>query len=95
MDRNTPPPVPRQRLTRVDIALLLGVVAFIAYAFYRVNDVLEYHWNWGRVFNYVVRFDEETSSWVPNILLEGLAMTLRLAIWGTVLATVVGVVMGY
>jgi len=76
--------------------VLFGLVAaLIVYAAYRVNDVLVYHWNWSRVFNFVVRVDEDTGSLVPNLLLQGLATTLRLAAWATVLATVIGLIMGY
>jgi polar amino acid transport system permease protein len=96
LDRNTPPPPPaKKQLNAVDY-LLYGLVAtFIFYAIYRVNDVLVYHWNWSRVFNFVIRFDEETQTWVTNLLLQGLATTLRLAVWSTIFATVVGIVMGY
>ena len=71
------------------------VIAVVGYAVWRVNDVLVYNWNWGRVFNFVVRFDDETGSWHTNLLLHGLFTTLRLAVWATVLATIIGVVVGY
>ncbi|MFK7855866.1 MAG: amino acid ABC transporter permease [Granulosicoccus sp.] len=82
-------------MTLVDLVLFGLVAAIILYAVYRVNDVLVYHWNWSRVFNFVVRVDDETGSWVPNLLLQGLATTLRLAAWATVLATIIGLIMGY
>lgn len=76
--------------------ILFGAVLLVvAYALYRVNDVLIYNWDWSRVLSFVMRFDEETGSWVANLLLEGLATTLRLAFWGTILATIIGVVMGF
>lgn len=96
MDRNTPPPpAAKPRLNTVDYLLYAVVAAFIFYAIYRVNDVLVYHWDWSRVFGFVIRFDEETQTWVSNLLLQGLATTLRLAVWATVFATLVGVIMGY
>jgi len=82
-------------LTIVDFVLFGLVALLILYTFYRVNDVLVYNWNWSRVFNFVVRVDEDTGSLVPNLLLHGLATTLRLALWATVLATIIGLVMGY
>ena len=76
--------------------MLFGVLALvILYAAYRVNDVLVYRWYWNRVLNFVVRYDEPSASWVTNLLLQGLATTLRLAFWGTILATIIGVVMGF
>jgi polar amino acid transport system permease protein len=57
--------------------------------------VLVYDWNWARVFVFLVKFDQESQSWVSNLLLQGLATTLRLAVWATLLATIFGIVFGY
>ena len=96
MDRDSPPPAPpKKSLTAVDYLLFGAVVALVIYATYRVNDVLVYNWDWSRVFGFVYRYDEETASWVSNLLVHGLLTTLRLAVWGTVLATIIGIVMGY
>jgi polar amino acid transport system permease protein len=90
-----PPLQTRRRLTAVDY-ICFGLVGFvIAYAVYRVNDVLVYNWNWSRVFNFVIYHDEETARYVPNLLLEGIATTLRLAFWATIVAATIGLVMGY
>ena len=90
-----PPLQARRRLMIVDYICfgLVGVV--IAYAIYRVSDVLVYNWNWSRVFNFVIYYDEETARYVPNLLLEGIATTLRLAFWATIVAATIGLVMGY
>lgn len=96
MDKNSPPPAAqKKRFSGVDLLLFAAVAALILYAGYRVNDVLIYNWNWTRVLGFLVKFDAESQSWVANLLLQGLATTLRLAIWATVFATLVGVVMGY
>ncbi|MFL5314350.1 MAG: hypothetical protein ACJ8A0_04625, partial [Microvirga sp.] len=92
--RLAPPPPARARLTPLDAALFGFLALAFAYAAYRVNDVLAYRWNWSQAFNFVIRYDAASGSWVPNLLLQGAAMTLRLALWGTVLATLIGVVMG-
>ncbi|NKB63462.1 MAG: ABC transporter permease subunit [Gammaproteobacteria bacterium] len=95
MDRNSPPVAAKGRFTLLDYLLFGIVIAFVFYAVYRVNDVLVYQWNWERVLGFLVKYDEESQSWVSNLLLQGLATTLRLAIWATLFATLVGVVMGY
>ncbi len=96
MDRTSPPPAPpKKRMTLVDIALFAGVAALILYAGYRVNDVLVYNWDWSRVLNFFIRYDENTGRYVANLLLYGLATTLRLAFWATILASIIGIVMGY
>ena len=96
MDRNSPPPAPsRKRMRLVDYALFGAAAALIVYAAYRVNDVLVYNWDWSRVLDFVVYYDETTGRLVGNLLLTGLFTTLRLAVWATLLATVIGIVMGY
>jgi polar amino acid transport system permease protein len=96
MDRNSPPPAsPRKRLTPLDYLLFGSVAALVVYAGYRVNDVLVYNWDWNRVLGFLVRFDEDTGRWIGNLLLTGLFTTLRLAVWATLLATIIGIVMGY
>lgn len=96
MDQTSPPPgLPKKRLTPTDFVVLGGVAVLVFYAAYRVNDVLVYRWDWPRVLNFVVRYDDATGTYVPNLLLYGLATTLRLAIWATILASVIGLVMGY
>lgn len=90
-----PPTPPRRRLTAVDWTLFSLVLAAVVFVVWRVNGVLVYDWNWPRVFNFVLRFDEETQTWVANLLLQGLATTIRLAFWGTILAALIGLVMGY
>lgn len=95
MDRNSPPPAPaRARLTPLDF-LLFGIVSAIAaYAIYRINDVLVYHWDWSKVASFIVHRDDKTGQWTGNLLLRGLATTLRLAFWATILASVIGLAMG-
>ena len=96
MDRTSPPPAqPKKRLTVTDFVLFGAVIAVIAYAGYRVNDVLVYNWEWSRVLGFVFRYDAEAGRYVGNLLLSGLFTTLRLALWGTILATIIGVIMGY
>ena len=57
--------------------------------------MLVYQWNWERVLGFMFKFDQDTQSWVSNLFLQGLATTLRLAVWATIFATIVGIVMGY
>jgi polar amino acid transport system permease protein len=93
--RAAPPAQVRQKLTALDYVLFAMVLAAVIFVVWRVNSVLVYDWNWPRVFNFVIRFDEETQTWVANLLLQGLATTIRLAFWGTILAAMIGLVMGY
>lgn len=96
MTRRAAPPAPvRQKLTALDYVLFGLVLAAVVFVVWRVNAVLVYDWNWPRVFNFVVRYDTETGRWVTNLLVQGLFTTIRLAFWGTVLAALIGLIMGY
>lgn len=72
------------------IALLAGFCIFVAYRLAFLN----YKWNWGVIPTYLVRFDEESGRWLPNLLLQGLFTTIKLSFWGALVAAVVGLVMG-
>ena len=85
----------RRKLSIIDYICFGLVGAIVAYAVYRVSDVLVYNWNWSRVLNFVIYYDEESASYVPNLLLKGIATTLRLAFWATIAAAIIGLVMGF
>ena len=90
-----PPLQTRRKLTTIDYICFGLVGAIIAYAAYRVSDVLVYNWNWSRVLDFVIYYDEQNARYVPNLLLEGIATTLRLAFWATIIAASIGLVMGF
>ena len=84
----------KPRLGWIDYAIFAVLIAAIAYVYYRVDTVLEYRWEWSIIPNYLYRWDEEQQQWVANLLMQGLYTTIRLALWGIVLAAVIGVVFG-
>lgn len=84
----------RWRVQWLDVAIVLAVAALIGFVSVRVGSVLRYEWDWTSIPNYILRYDAEDERWVPNLLLLGFLTTLRLAIWGNILAAVIGVVFG-
>lgn len=84
----------RIRFTITDAVIAFLLVTGGVYVFYRVKTGLHYNWDWGVIPQYLFRFDEDGRRWVPNLLMQGLFTTIRLSIWGTVLATIFGVFMG-
>jgi len=84
----------RYRLTGLDLGLVGAVAAVIAYLVWRAEAVVKYRWNWGLVAPYIIRYDEAQHRWVANLLLQGLAETIRIAIWAGLFALIIGVVMG-
>jgi polar amino acid transport system permease protein len=67
------------------------VVAFFAY---RVDVGLNYKWAWHKIPQFLFRFDTATDQWTSNIIMWGLYNTLRLSIWGILLASIFGTLMG-
>ncbi len=90
------PPVRRRRLRwgRLDLALLLAVAGLLAHLAWQTSTVFAYKWNWSTIWPFVLRYDEASGRWVSNLLIEGLLTTLRLAIWGILLAGIAGTLMG-
>ena len=77
-----------------DLVLAGVILVALGYAGHRVTGDLHYKWDWSSVPQYLLRLDEESGGWVPNVLLLGLYNTIRLSLWGTLLATLIGTVMG-
>ena len=61
--------------------LLIGILTgFFAFVLYRLFFSLNYNWNWSVIPTYLVRYDEQSGRWLPNILLQGLFTTIKLLI---------------
>ncbi len=84
----------KPKITKIDIALGGLIVAACLFIAYKVAVGLSYEWNWGAIPQYFFRFDPDARHWVPNILMDGFLTTIRLSIWATFLATLIGIVMG-
>ena len=76
----------------------LAVIMIIGWAIWwfvdRIDGTLKYRWDWSIIPRFLVKTDLKTGATVPNVLLEGLFTTLRLAVWGLLLAMLIGLVMG-
>ena len=82
----------KPRITLLDVVLILMLLTAVIYLIYRIRVSVHYHWNWQVIPQYLFRYD--SGSWVPNVLIQGLLTTIRLSIWGTLIATVLGFIMG-
>jgi polar amino acid transport system permease protein len=82
------------KIRPLDIIVALLILGAAAYVGHRITVDLQYRWDWRSLPQYLVRYDGETGTWVSGVLLKGLFMTIRLSLWGTVLATLIGTVMG-
>ncbi|MEJ2724023.1 MAG: amino acid ABC transporter permease [Deltaproteobacteria bacterium] len=80
----------KTRISGFDMVLGSFVLAGMVYMAYRISVGLHYKWDWGAIPQYLLRYDQKSQEWVPNILLQGLYTTIRLSLWGTVFATAIG-----
>jgi len=84
----------KTRITLLDGIIALALLAAGAYVAYRITAGLHYTWNWSAIPQYLIRYDHKSDSWLPNVLAYGLLTTIKLSIWATLLATIIGVLMG-
>ncbi|BBO68907.1 amino acid ABC transporter permease [Desulfosarcina alkanivorans] len=82
------------RITWTDLILLAGIGSVVVWLVYQATVQAQYKWNWQAIPQYLLRIDESSGRWVPGLILQGVLVTLRLSIWATVLALVIGTVMG-
>lgn len=59
-----------------------------------IETKVHYRWNWSAIPQYLVRYDAQAGSWAPGVLIQGLMTTIRLSVWTTFFATLIGVLMG-
>ncbi len=75
--------------------VLLGLIVLVVlYLWHRASTEVFYRWDWSVVPEYLVYQNPETGDWRANLLVHGIYATLRLAVWGTLIALIIGVVMG-
>jgi len=83
-----------RRISLVDIVLGCALIVAAVYVFHRLSTGLQYEWRWELIPQYLIRYDDVENHWVLNTLAWGFFNTIRLSVWGTILATGIGVVMG-
>jgi polar amino acid transport system permease protein len=81
-------------VTVLDGVVLAVIICFFAYIWYRLFFSLNYKWNWGIIPTYLVRFDSGEQRWTANILLEGFLTTIKISIWATLFAALLGFSIG-
>ena len=85
----------RTKITPLDIIVAVALIAAGAYVIYRITVGLHYKWNWPAIPKYLFHYDQKSKEWLPNVLIYGLLTTIKLSIWGTILASIIGALMGY
>lgn len=83
-----------RRLHWADWLILAVLAGFAAVIWWRIDGTLNYRWQWDRIPNYILRWDAEDGRWVANLLLQGLITTIRIAVYASVPALILGIVLG-
>ena len=86
--------VKKPAVTMLDGLILAVIIGFAAYIWYRLFFSLNYRWNWGVIPTYLFRFDQQTGHWTGNILIEGFLTTIKISIWATLFAVLLGFTIG-
>ncbi len=81
----------RFRLTRLDGLLLVVLIAAAGWLWYRSAIGVAYRWDWPQALATVFASGEGGDT---PFFLMGIYATLRLSVWGAVLATILGVLIG-
>jgi polar amino acid transport system permease protein len=81
-------------VTLLDVLILLALLAGALFIFHRIRDGIHYRWEWEALPQYLLRRDPERGTWVANVLLLGFFTTIRLSLWATLFAILIGTVMG-
>ena len=84
----------KKHLSTLDWLLLLFLFGGVAFIVYRLFWGLNYKWNWQIIPSYLIYINPETGSWRINSLLEGLFTTIRISIWGMIIASILGFIAG-
>lgn len=82
------------RFGGLDVLILAVVLGLAGYVVYRAQFHFHYTWNWQLIPTYLMRQDAESGQWVLNLLGQGLLATVRLTLWGGLLAALIGGVIG-
>jgi len=85
---------PATKLGLLDVLLSLAILAALGVLVHKIRVGLDYSWNWGAIPQYLFRYDVQAGTWVPNLLVQGLLNTIRLSVWGILLATLLGTIVG-
>ncbi|WP_298854098.1 amino acid ABC transporter permease [uncultured Ruegeria sp.] len=77
-----------------DYLILAVVVAFFGYIWLSIEGTLNYKWRWELIPGYIVGWHSGREEYFANLLLQGLAATIRISIYSGILALILGTILG-
>lgn len=82
-----------RRLCLLDYVLLAVCLGGVGIFAWKMQAGSGYDWQWNIIWQYFFRHDAQ-DGWVANLLVQGLLTTIRLSVWATLLAVVLGTLAG-
>lgn len=79
------------RFNRLDLLLVVIIVSFIGWLWYRSSAGIHYQWNWDKAFSLI--FSSGKNGDLPYFF-QGLIATIRLSLWGMLFAGLLGLILG-
>lgn len=83
-----------KRLKWPDYLILALLIWFFGYIWYYIEGTLNYKWRWELIPSYIVGWHSGREEYFANILLQGLTATVRISIYASILALVLGTILG-
>ena len=77
-----------------DYLLLAVLIAFFWYIWVTIEGTLNYKWRWELIPGYIIGYHTGREEYFANILLQGFATTIRISIYASILALILGTVLG-
>ena len=83
------------KLAPLDLCIFIIILVGAIYISHKIRVGLNYKWNWQAIPQYFFHYDQEKGKWAANLIMQGLFTTIRLSVWGTLLAALLGTIVGF
>lgn len=83
-----------KKLRWPDYLIAAVVMAFFGYIWLSIEGTLNYKWRWELIPSYIVGWHSGREEYFANLLLQGLAATVRISIYSGILALLLGTILG-
>lgn len=83
-----------KKLRWPDYLIMAILIAFFGYIWLSIEGTLNYKWRWELIPGYIVGWHSSREEYFANLLLQGLAATVRISIYSGILALLLGTILG-
>ncbi len=83
-----------KKLRLPDYLIMAILLAFFGYIWVSIEGTLNYKWRWELIPGYIVGWHTGREEYFANLLLQGLAATIRISIYSGILALLLGTILG-